>query len=135
MLFWAYPKLLIYLLLIIVAILGYGALYLILAARLDPQPTTTPNHEHANLEPRQPRRRPTANRDAIVDDTLLDVTKQTPVASEDTSAKKATRRKTSKTTKVTVSSTNRAKATKTSKTPKTGRQSAKRRRPGTDSET
>ena len=36
-LFWSFPKLLVYLLLAMVAALAYGALYLILAARLDPQ--------------------------------------------------------------------------------------------------
>ncbi len=39
-LFWAYPKLLVYVLLAIVAALSYGALYLILAARLDPKKKT-----------------------------------------------------------------------------------------------
>jgi len=37
-LFWSYPRLLVYVLLAMVAVLAYGALYLILAARLDPQP-------------------------------------------------------------------------------------------------
>lgn len=36
-LFWSYPKLLVYVLLAIVAVLAYGALYLILAAGLDPR--------------------------------------------------------------------------------------------------
>lgn len=36
-LFWAYPKLLVYVLLAIVAALAYGALYLILAAWMDPK--------------------------------------------------------------------------------------------------
>ena len=43
-LFWSYPKLLVYVLLAFVAVLAYGALYLILAAWMDPErsvPTTT----------------------------------------------------------------------------------------------
>lgn len=35
--FWTYPRLLVYLLLAIVALLAYGALYLILAAWMDPR--------------------------------------------------------------------------------------------------
>jgi type IV secretory pathway VirB10-like protein len=35
--FWTYPRLLVYLLLVIVAVLAYGALYLILAAWMDPK--------------------------------------------------------------------------------------------------
>jgi hypothetical protein len=39
-LFWLYPKLLVFVLLAVVAALAYGALYLILAAWMDPQDRT-----------------------------------------------------------------------------------------------
>jgi len=58
-LFWSFPKLLVYVLLAIVAALAYGALYLILAAWMDPkeeQPTTAdiPPRVHDTSDVTQP---------------------------------------------------------------------------------
>jgi hypothetical protein len=49
--FWAYPKLLVYLLLAIVAVLAYGALYLILASWMDPKKAESSASPAARTEP------------------------------------------------------------------------------------
>jgi hypothetical protein len=65
--FWTYPRLLVYLLLVIVAVLAYGALYLILAAWMDPkkagasEPAASPSDPtrvEAPASPEEPPKRP-----------------------------------------------------------------------------
>jgi hypothetical protein len=65
--FWQYPRLIVFLLLGAVAIAAYSALYLVLASRLDPLPRREPPEPAAELPEPRPAR-PARRRRATVEE-------------------------------------------------------------------